>query len=189
MWLIFQLILSGMLLVTLSWFAIGVGIFSLLLVVIYPFAKRFTWWPQIFLGLAFNWGILLSWGAYIGSLNLIPIFLYVSGICWTLFYDTIYAHQDKTDDEIIGVKSSALALGDKTKPFIYIVYSLTIIGILLIGWINLFEIPFFVFCFIALSELIWQIYTVNINEPSDCLKKFKSNRLFGLLITIAIFLG
>ena len=131
----------------------------------------------------------MGWVAITGKIDFICLALYVTGIFWTLGYDTIYAHQDKTDDEIIGVKSSALALGDKTKPFIYIVYSLTIIGILLIGWINLFEIPFFVFCLIALSQLIWQIYTVNINEPSDCLKKFKSNRLFGLLITIAIFLG
>ena len=120
MWLIFQLILSGMLLVTLSWFAIGVGIFSLLLVVIYPFAKRFTWWPQIFLGLAFNWGILLSWGAYVDSLNLIPVFLYFSGICWTLFYDTIYAHQDKQDDMMVGIKSTALRLGEQTKSWLYL---------------------------------------------------------------------
>ena len=98
-------------------------------------------------------------------------------------------NQDKTDDEVIGVKSSALALADKTKPFIYITYGLTILGLLLIGWINLFEIPFFVFCSIAFTQLIWQIYTVNLDEPSDCLKKFKSNRLFGSLITIAIFSG
>ncbi|MBT4356102.1 MAG: 4-hydroxybenzoate octaprenyltransferase [Rhodospirillaceae bacterium] len=189
MFLLFQLSIGLLVLLQLNETCWLLGISILFLVFSYPAFKRFTYWPQFILGLTFNWGALMGWVAITGKVDFICLALYVAGIFWTLGYDTIYAHQDKTDDEIIGVKSSALALGDKTKPFIYIVYSLTIIGILLIGWINLFEIPFFVFCLIALSQLIWQIYTVNINEPSDCLKKFKSNRLFGLLITIAIFLG
>ena len=187
--LLFQLSISLFVLLQLNETCWLLGISVLLLVFSYPAFKRFTYWPQFILGLTFNWGALMGWVAITGEIDFVCVGLYVTGIFWTLGYDTIYAHQDKTDDEVIGVKSSALALKDKTKPFIYITYSLTILGLLLIGWINLFEIPFFIFCSIAFSQLIWQIYTVNLDEPSDCLKKFKSNRLFGFLITIAIFSG
>ena len=187
--LLFQLSIGLFVLLQLNETCWLLGISVLLLVFSYPAFKRFTYWPQFILGLTFNWGALMGWVAITGEINFVCVGLYVTGIFWTLGYDTIYAHQDKTDDEVIGVKSSALALKDKTKPFIYITYSLTILGLLLIGWINLFEIPFFIFCSIAFSQLIWQIYTVNLDEPSDCLKKFKSNRLFGFLITIAIFSG
>ena len=187
--LLFQLSIGLFVLLQLNETCWLLGISVLLLVFSYPAFKRFTYWPQFILGLTFNWGALMGWVAITGEIDFVCVGLYVTGIFWTLGYDTIYAHQDKTDDEVIGVKSSALALKDKTKPFIYITYSLTILGLLLIGWINLFEIPFFIFCSIAFSQLIWQIYTVNLDEPSDCLKKFKSNRLFGFLITIAIFSG
>jgi 4-hydroxybenzoate polyprenyltransferase len=187
--LLFQLSIGLFVLLQLNETCRLLGISVLLLVFSYPAFKRFTYWPQFILGLTFNWGALMGWVAITGEIDFVCVGLYVTGIFWTLGYDTIYAHQDKTDDEVIGVKSSALALKDKTKPFIYITYSLTILGLLLIGWINLFEIPFFIFCSIAFSQLIWQIYTVNLDEPSDCLKKFKSNRLFGFLITIAIFSG
>jgi 4-hydroxybenzoate polyprenyltransferase len=189
MFLLFQLSIGLFVLLQLNETCWLLGISVLLLVFSYPAFKRFTYWPQFILGLTFNWGALMGWVAITGEIDFVCVGLYVTGIFWTLGYDTIYAHQDKTDDEVIGVKSSALALKDKTKPFIYITYSLTILGLLLIGWINLFEIPFFIFCSIAFSQLIWQIYTVNLDEPSDCLKKFKSNRLFGFLITIAIFSG
>ena len=187
--LLFQLSIGLFVLLQLNETCWLLGISVLLLVFSYPAFKRFTYWPQFILGLTFNWGALMGWVAITGEIDFVCVGLYVTGIFWTLGYDTIYAHQDKTDDEVIGVKSSALALKDKTKPFIYITYSLTILGLLLIGWINLFEIQFFIFCSIAFSQLIWQIYTVNLDEPSDCLKKFKSNRLFGFLITIAIFSG
>ena len=192
-WLIFQLILSGMLLVTLSWFAIGVGIFSLLLVVIYPFAKRFTWWPQIFLGLAFNWGILLSWGAYIGSLNLIPIFLYVSGICWTLFYDTIYAHQDKQDDMMVGIKSTALRLGEQTKSWLY----LFLFGVIVFNLLSLWQVflkidgvvAFIICClgtFAMGLHLFFQIRKLDIHNPENCLILFRSNRDTGIIFIVAL---
>ena len=187
--LLFQLSIGLFVLLQLNETCWLLGISVLLLVFSYPAFKRFTYWPQFILGLTFNWGALMGWVAITGEIDFVCVGLYVTGIFWTLGYDTIYAHQDKTDDEVIGVKSSALALADKTKPFIYITYGLTILGLLLIGWINLFKIPFFVFCSIAFTQLIWQIYTVNLDEPSDCLKKFKSNRLFGFLITIAIFSG
>ena len=193
MWLIFQLLLSGMLLVTLSWFAIGVWIFSLLLVVIYPFAKRLTWCPQIVLGLAFNWGILLSWGAYIGSLNLIPIFLYVSGICWTLFYDTIYAHQDKQDDMMVGIKSTALRLGEQTKSWLY----LFLFGVIVFNLLSLWQVflkidgvvAFIICClgtFAMGLHLFFQIQKLDIHNPANCLVLFRSNRDTGIIFIVAL---
>ena len=165
------------------------GFLVLLLVFSYPTFKRFTYWPQFVLGLTFNWGALMGWVSITGTIDPPSLILYLAGIFWTLGYDTIYAHQDKEDDALIGVKSSALALENLTKPFIYIVYTVTIFGIFLIGWISKFSIPFYLVCLIALCQLIWQIRALDLDSPNDCLKKFKSNRLFGFLITFAIFLG
>jgi|TARA_B100001094_G_scaffold313985_1_gene352385 4-hydroxybenzoate polyprenyltransferase len=165
------------------------GFLVLLLVFSYPTFKRFTYWPQFVLGLTFNWGALMGWVSITGTIDTPSLILYLAGIFWTLGYDTIYAHQDKEDDALIGVKSSALALENLTKPFIYIVYTVTIFGIFLIGWISKFSIPFYLVCLIALCQLIWQIRALDLDSPNDCLKKFKSNRLFGFLITFAIFLG
>lgn len=165
------------------------GFLVLLLVFSYPTFKRFTYWPQFVLGLTFNWGALMGWVSITGTIDTPSLILYLAGIFWTLGYDTIYAHQDKEDDALIGVKSSALALENLTKPFIYIVYTVTILGVFLIGWISKFSIPFYLVCLIALCQLIWQIRALDLDSPNDCLKKFKSNRLFGFLITFAIFLG
>ena len=165
------------------------GFLVLLLVFSYPTFKRFTYWPQLVLGLTFNWGALMGWVSITGTIDTPSLILYLAGIFWTLGYDTIYAHQDKEDDALIGVKSSALALENLTKPFIYIVYTVTILGVFLIGWISKFSIPFYLVCLIAFCQLTWQIRALDLDSPNDCLKKFKSNRLFGFLITFAIFLG
>ena len=165
------------------------GFLVLLLVFSYPTFKRFTYWPQFVLGLTFNWGALMGWVSITGTIDTPSLILYLAGIFWTLGYDTIYAHQDKEDDALIGVKSSALALENLTKPFIYIVYTVTILGVFLIGWISKFSIPFYLVCLIAFCQLTWQIRALDLDSPNDCLKKFKSNRLFGFLITFAIFLG
>lgn len=165
------------------------GFLVLLLVFSYPAFKRFTYWPQFILGLTFNWGALMGWVSITGAIDTPSVMLYLAGIFWTLGYDTIYAHQDKEDDALIGVKSSALALENLTKPFICVVYIVTISGIILIGWISEFSIPFYAVCLIALCQLFWQIRSLDLDSPNDCLKKFKSNRLFGFLITFAIFLG
>ena len=189
LFLLLQLTLSLTILLQLNktcWF---LGILVLLLVFSYPAFKRFTYWPQFILGLTFNWGALMGWASITGQIDISSVILYLAGIFWTLGYDTIYAHQDKEDDALIGIKSSALALKGSTKLFIYIVYTVTISGIFLIGWINGFSIPFYLFILIAFCQLIWQIRTVNLDKPRECLSKFKSNRLFGLLITFAIFMG
>ena len=114
-----QAALAFALLLTFRPAAIWLGIGSLALVAVYPFAKRFTWWPQVFLGLAFNWGALLCWAGVTGSLTAAPVVLYLSGIAWTLYYDTIYAHQDKDDDELIGVRSTARLFGERTRGWLF----------------------------------------------------------------------
>ena len=118
-WMMVQIALAGLILLSYNFNSIILGLSSLFLVVIYPFAKRFTWWPQVFLGLAFNWGILLLFVAHTGSLNWPIITLYFSGIFWTLFYDTIYAYQDSQDDLLIGVKSTAILFGENAKKWLF----------------------------------------------------------------------
>ena len=188
-WMLLQLIMSAILLFTLNWFAVLVGALSLVVVAIYPFAKRFTWWPQLFLGLAFNWGALLSWSAYQGDLGFAPIFLYLSGICWTLFYDTIYAHQDKEDDILIGIKSTALRLGDNTYSWLYgFVIGLVFFNLLCLLCVY-FKISDFVpllFCIFGILimtfHLLIQIKKLDINDSEKCLIIFRSNRDSGLIL-------
>ena len=189
LFLLLQLTLSLTILLQLNETCWLLGFLVLLLVFSYPAFKRFTYWPQFILGLTFNWGALMGWVSITGGIDTPSVILYLTGIFWTLGYDTIYAHQDKEDDALIGVKSSALALENSTKPFIYTVYIMTMSGIFLIGWISEFSIPYYLVCSLAFSQLIWQIRTLDLDSPNDCLKKFKSNRFFGFLITFAIFLG
>ena len=126
-WMIVQALAAFLILITYSGPTIAVGIASLVVVAIYPFAKRFTWWPQVFLGLAFNWGALLAWMAHSGSLGWAPVALYASGIAWTLFYDTIYAHQDTEDDALIGVRSTARLFGEASPRWLRAFLALTVL--------------------------------------------------------------
>ena len=175
-------------------FAIGVGIASLSLIVIYPFMKRITDWPQVVLGLAFNWGALLGWSAVRGDLEAAPITLYVGGVFWTLAYDTIYAHQDKHDDLQVGVRSTALRLGAATRPWLFVFHALALVCIatsaMLAGvgagagsWLLLVAL------LLAAAHAIWQAGTVDLDDPVDCLAKFKSNRDLGLLVLIGLVLA
>jgi 4-hydroxybenzoate polyprenyltransferase len=183
-----QALIGFIILIQLPFFAILLGVASLALVVAYPFMKRITWWPQAFLGLTFNWGALLGWAAVTGGLTAAPVWLYVGGLFWTLFYDTIYAHQDKADDALIGIKSTALRLGADTKKW------LTGFGLLAL------------FCFAAAlmtagsgfvaylglagvaAHLAWQLYDVDIDDAPDCLVKFRSNRFVGWILLFGIVL-
>ncbi len=122
-----QLAIGAAVLFSLNRASILLGIAVLGLIATYPFMKRITWWPQLFLGLNFNWGALIGWTAVTGGLAWPPLLLYLGGICWTLGYDTIYAHQDKEDDARIGVKSSALALGERTRPFLFVFYGAAVV--------------------------------------------------------------
>jgi 4-hydroxybenzoate polyprenyltransferase len=170
-------------------FAIAVGILSLAPVLIYPYMKRFTYWPQVFLGLAFNWGALLGWAAVRGELGLAPLTLYVAGIFWTLGYDTIYAHMDKEDDILVGIKSTALKLGDATPQWLSFFFAMTISLAALAGWLAGLHWTFYLALVPAAAHLIWQVSTLDISDPKSCLAKFKTSRDFGLLLFAAFVVG
>ncbi|MCY4192236.1 MAG: 4-hydroxybenzoate octaprenyltransferase [Rhodospirillaceae bacterium] len=167
-------------------FAVGVGAFSLVVVFIYPLMKRWTYWPQIVLGMAFNWGALLGWAAVRGDLDWTPVFLYVAGIFWTLGYDTIYAHQDKEDDILIGIKSTALKLRDRTRPLLWGFYTLALTLIAAAGWSDGLGLFFWIGLGLGALQLAWQAGRVNIDDPADCLRKFKSNRVFGWCLLLGL---
>jgi 4-hydroxybenzoate polyprenyltransferase len=153
----------------------------------YPLAKRVTYWPQFVLGLAFNWGALLGWAAVRGELGATPLLLYAAGLCWTLGYDTIYAHQDKEDDVLIGVKSSALRLGAATRPWLGVFYAATILLLAFAAWNDGAHPLLFAILAGGALQLAWQVRHVDLDDPADCLATFKSNRLFGWIVLAAIF--
>ncbi|MEM7684090.1 MAG: 4-hydroxybenzoate octaprenyltransferase [Pseudomonadota bacterium] len=187
-WMCIQAILAFGILLTFNTTAIIWGIASLALVCIYPFAKRFTWWPQVFLGLAFNWGALLLWIAKTGSISLPPVYLYLMGIAWTLHYDTIYAHQDREDDALVGVKSTARLFGAETRKMLWLFTGLAgILGLMAIvtaggGLIALLGLAAF------LLHLSWQAAVVDIDDPDHCLRLFRSNNVAGLFLLIGLVL-
>jgi 4-hydroxybenzoate polyprenyltransferase len=181
-----QLAIGAAVLLSLDRLAILLGLVVLLLVATYPLMKRITYWPQFFLGLNFNWGALLGWAAATGRLGWPSLLLYVGGIAWTLGYDTIYAHQDKEDDALIGVKSSALALGAGTRRWLFVFYAAALVlwgaagAVIGLAW------PFWLALGLVLLQLCWQAATVDIDDPADCLVKFRSNRWIGWLLLLGI---
>lgn len=171
-------------------FAVILGAASLVIVFAYPLMKRVTHWPQLVLGLAFNWGALLGWAAVRGDLaSWAPFCLYAAGILWTLGYDTIYAHQDKEDDALIGLKSTALLFGDKTRPWLFLFYGGSAVLVLLAGSAMGFDWGFYAVYALAAAHLFWQAATVKFDDPGDCLTKFKSNRIYGWLVLAAVAFG
>jgi 4-hydroxybenzoate polyprenyltransferase len=170
-------------------FTIALGVSSLLLVAAYPFMKRITYWPQAWLGLTFNWGALLGFAAVAGELQSSALLLYAAGFFWTLGYDTIYAHQDKADDLIAGVKSLALKLGDDTRPWLIGFYSVAAALMAAAGAAAGLGWPFYVLLVLAFAQLLWQALTAALDDPNDCLAKFRANRLFGWLVLAALIAG
>ena len=196
LWLVAQVAVSALILLSFNWFTIGLGIAALLPVAIYPFAKRFTWWPQVFLGIAFNWGALLAWSAHTGSLSLAPVLLYLAGIAWTLFYDTIYAHQDRDDDALIGVKSTARLFGVATKKWLFGFQVLAVMLMALAVIVALVPLNNPVPLMVALlaawgfgMHLMWQLKRLNINDGGICLHLFRSNRDAGLIVSALLGLS
>ncbi len=190
-WLAVQALLAFGILLTFPPLAIALGIASLAIVCIYPFAKRFTWWPQVFLGLAFNWGALLAWAAHTESLGWPPLLLYAAGITWTLFYDTIYAHQDKEDDALIGVKSTARLFGSATRRWLrgfMIATVLLLAGAVLTGLLgrgNALQLALALGGIWAFGwHLMWQLTRLDTEDPEMCLKLFRSNRDAGLIVVL-----
>lgn len=194
-WMVVQALVGLLVLLTFPPLAIALGVGSLGLVAIYPFAKRFTWWPQLFLGLAFNWGALLAFAAHNNTLGWPALLAWVAGIFWTLFYDTIYAHQDKEDDALIGVRSTARLFAENTRAWLL---GFQIAAVLLLtaaclvalpgagaGWGAVLLAMAGVWAFAA--HLSWQLGKLDIEDTALCLRLFKSNRDAGLLV--ALFLA
>ncbi len=188
LWMIVQALLAFLILLTLNSAAIQLGILALVPVVIYPFAKRFTWWPQVFLGLAFNWGALLGWAAHTGSLGWPPVALYLAGICWTLFYDTIYAHQDREDDALIGIKSTARLFAQQTPMWLrgFFVASVSLMALaVILALVKNASLPAMGFALLGAWafgwHLVWQLRRLDIDNPDSCLKLFRANRDAGFI--------
>ncbi|WP_299847062.1 4-hydroxybenzoate octaprenyltransferase [uncultured Roseovarius sp.] len=197
-WLAAQALVSFAILLTFNIAAIGLGVLSLVPVAIYPFAKRFTWWPQVFLGIAFNWGALLAWTAHTGALQWPAVILYLAGIVWTLFYDTIYAHQDAEDDALIGVKSTARLFGENSPKWLRWFLVLTVTLMALAVMLTTID-GHFAAVLVALCgpwalgwHLQWQLRRLDIKDTGILLKLFRSNRDAGLLplpfFAVALFL-
>lgn len=176
-------------LIQLDTFAVWVGIASLPLVAAYPFMKRVTYWPQAWLGLTFNWGALVGWAAVRGDLAWPAVILYAAGFFWTLGYDTIYAHQDKEDDLLVGVKSSALRLGAATRPWLFGFFAVTLALLAAAGWAGGLAWPFYAGLGLAALHLGRQAWSVDTDDAKDCLRHFKSNRDFALIVFAAIVAG
>jgi 4-hydroxybenzoate polyprenyltransferase len=189
-WLVAQSLIAFCILLTFPPAAIALGIGSLALVCVYPFAKRFTWWPQVFLGLAFNWGALLAWAAHADGLALAPLAAYAGGIAWTLFYDTIYAHQDREDDALMGIRSTARLFGSRTgvwlAGFLAAAAALLALAVLLAApgplpaALGLAGVAGFA------AHLGWQLRTLDIDDPGTCLRLFRSNRDAGVILAAAL---
>ncbi len=163
-------------------FAIGLGIASLIPVAIYPFMKRVTNWPQLFLGFAFSWGALMGWAAVFGSLGWAPVLLYLGGICWTIGYDTIYAHQDKEDDALVGVRSTARLFGARTKPALIVLYAAAT-GLFMLAATAADAGPAAFLGIVAgVVHLGWQVIVLDIDDGDQCLKLFRSNTTYGWIL-------
>ena len=184
--LVVQALIGLLVLLQFNRFAVMTGIASLLIVAIYPFMKRITYWPQIVLGLAFSWGALMGFAVLLGRIDAAALWLYAGSISWVIGYDTIYAHQDAEDDALIGIKSTALLFGARTRPALTAFYALAVvlIGVALalakagaFGWIALAMFA---------AHLAWQIVRLDISDTALCLRVFKSNRDAGLLLFVGL---
>ncbi len=179
-------------LVQFNTFTIWLGIASLALVAIYPFSKRFTFWPQVVLGLTFKWGALVGWAAIYGTLSTTAFVLYAGCVLWTIGYDTIYAHQDKEDDALLGLKSTALRFGEATQNWVAGFYGGAVVLWAIAGFLAGAHLIFFTALALVAIQLAWQVSTLNTNDPANCLRRFRSNRdvgwalLLGLIADMAI---
>ena len=191
--LIYSIVLCGLaflVLINFNKFTIYMALFSMPLAFTYPLMKRITYWPQLFLGITFNYGLVLAWISVSNEISLAPIIFYTGAIFWTLGYDTIYGFQDIKDDEIIGVKSTSIKFKNDPKKFLMFCYLIFISSLILVGIIMNFKIFYFLFLIVPLILLIKnQIIDLKITDTLNCLYKFKSNNLLGFLILINILIG
>jgi 4-hydroxybenzoate polyprenyltransferase len=184
-----QLFLSALILCSFSKAAIQLGFIALILIAIYPWMKRITYWPQAFLGFTFNWGVLMGWAVLDGQVSIIPILFYGAGFFWTLCYDTIYAHQDRDDDLLLGLKSMAIVLKEKTYPALSIFFLVMILCLVAGGHKAHLKWPYNFTIALVTGHALWQLIRLNINDSDICLRLFKANHWMGLIILIGIILG
>ena len=182
MFLVLQAMVGLVVLLQFNSFTILVGILSLGTVAIYPFLKRITHWPQIGLGLAFSWGALMGWPALFGRLDAAAFILYAGSIAWVIAYDTIYAHQDREDDALIGIGSTAILFRERTRPMLAVFYSLAVLLIGFAGWLAGAGLVFAIGLAAFAAQLAWQVKRLDISDPALCLRLFKSNRNAGLIL-------
>ena len=191
--IIYSFILCGLaflVLINFNKFTILMALLSMPLAFTYPLMKRFTYWPQLFLGITFNYGLVLAWISINNSINLVPIIFYFGAIFWTLGYDTIYGYQDIKDDEIIGVKSTSIKFKNNPKKFISLCYIFFFLSLILVGFLMNFKISFYISLIITFFHLgFYQIKNLDVSNPNMCLIKFKSNNLLGFIVFINILIG
>jgi 4-hydroxybenzoate polyprenyltransferase len=169
-------------------YTVWLGLGVLPIVALYPFVKRFSSWPQLVLGLAFNWGALLGWTSVLGRLDWAAVMLYAGAVAWTIGYDTIYAHQDRDEDGVLGLKSTALRFGRATYAWLAALYTLAFLAIVAAGIMAHAGMAFLVGMVAAAAQLAWQVATLNIADPNNCLRRFRSNRDFGAIVFGAILI-
>ena len=183
-------LISLIILVQFNDLTILLGLGSMPLAFSYPLMKRITYWPQLFLGITFNYGLILGWTSINDEIDYIPITFYVGSIFWTLGYDTIYGFQDIKDDEIIGLKSTSIKFKNNPHIFLYLCYSIFLLALLIIGYLMGLNKIYFIFLIVILIQMFYfQIKKLDISKPLKCLKIFKSNNFLGLLVFIGLLLG
>ena len=183
-------LLAFIILIQFNFLTIALAVISMPLAFTYPLMKRYTYWPQLFLGITFNYGLILGWISITDEFNIEPIILYFGAIFWTLGYDTIYGFQDMSDDEIIGLKSTSIKFKSNPNLFLTICYVIFLVSLFLIGLImNFNQLYFILLIFIAIHMFYYQLYKLNINNVKQCLDTFKSNNFLGFLTLIAILAG
>ena len=189
-YVVFLCFIALLVLLNFNTFTIILALCSMPLAFSYPLMKRYTYWPQLFLGITFNYGLILGWVCIANEIELVPIILYIGAIFWTLGFDTIYGYQDIKDDEIIGVKSTSIKFKKNPKLFLIICYSIFIISIIIISFIMKFNSTFYLFLIIPILHLfLYQIYNFEFKDPKNSLKTFKTNNLLGAIILFNILIG
>ena len=182
--------LAFLVLINFNKFTILMALLSMPLAFTYPLMKRFTYWPQLFLGITFNYGLVLAWISVNNNISALPIIFYFGAIFWTLGYDTIYGYQDIKDDEIIGVKSTSIKFKNNAKLFISLCYTIFFISLIIVGFYMNFKQIYFISLIVTFIHIfIYQIKNLNIIDPNKCLKKFKSNNFLGLIVFLNILIG
>ena len=182
--------LAFLVLINFNLFTVILALGSMPLAFSYPIMKRFTYWPQLFLGITFNYGLILGWTAVNGEVSVVPILFYIGAIFWTLGYDTIYGYQDIKDDEIIGLKSTSIKFKGSAKKFLFVCYLILLCLFLIGGYKMEFHLSYYLLSIIPFIHLfIYQMKIFNLNEPASCLKAFKSNNFFGLIIFLNILIA